>query len=51
LDEANIAKIKQSGLYLGISTHSASEVARAEAIQPSYIACGPIYTTNSKILP
>jgi len=49
--DANIEQIHQSGLRLGISTHCYYEVARAHAIRPSYIACGPIYPTTTKIMP
>lgn len=48
---ADIGKIQAAGLYLGISTHCPDEVARAVAISPSYIACGPIYPTTSKVMP
>ncbi|HEY2567545.1 MAG TPA: thiamine phosphate synthase [Candidatus Aquirickettsiella sp.] len=48
LHNADINEIYRSGLYLGVSTHCYYEVARAHAINPSYIACGPIYFTNSK---
>lgn len=48
---AHVQHIKQSDLYLGISTHCYYEVARAHALRPSYIACGPIYPTHSKIMP
>lgn len=50
LGEADIAKIRQSGLYLGISTHCYYEVAIAHTFSPSYIACGPIYSTTSKAM-
>lgn len=50
LDTADIASIHQAGLLLGISTHCYSEVARAHAYHPSYIACGPIYATTSKVM-
>lgn len=50
LETADIAAIHAAGLRLGISTHCYYEVARAHALQPSYIACGPIYPTNSKIM-
>ena len=49
--DADIAKIHQAGLFLGVSTHCYYEVARAHALSPSYIACGPIYHTTSKIMP
>lgn len=48
LPHADIDKIHRSGLYLGLSTHCYYEVARAHALKPSYIACGPIYPTTSK---
>jgi hydroxymethylpyrimidine kinase / phosphomethylpyrimidine kinase / thiamine-phosphate diphosphorylase len=48
LHDADIDEIYHSGLYLGVSTHCYYEVARAHANRPSYIACGPIYFTNSK---
>lgn len=51
LNSANIGKIHQAGLRLGISTHCYYEVARAHAFQPSYMACGPIYPTTSKVMP
>ncbi|WP_419418466.1 thiamine phosphate synthase [Legionella sp. D16C41] len=50
LKKADIATIYQSDLYLGLSTHCYYEVARAHTIRPSYIACGPIYPTTSKIM-
>lgn len=48
---ADMEKIQQAGLRLGISTHCYFEVARAHAFKPSYIACGPIYPTTSKVMP
>ena len=51
LASANIAAIHAAGLRLGISTHCHYEVARALSMQPSYIACGPIYHTTTKIMP
>lgn len=50
LQGADIEKIYQAGLYLGISTHCEEEVARALALKPSYIACGPIFPTTSKVM-
>ena len=51
LDTADIKAIQNAGLALGISTHCHYEVARAHSYQPSYIACGPVYPTNSKVMP
>lgn len=47
---ADIEAIYDNGLYLGLSTHCYYEVAKAHAYNPSYIACGPIYPTHSKIM-
>jgi hydroxymethylpyrimidine kinase/phosphomethylpyrimidine kinase/thiamine-phosphate diphosphorylase len=51
LQHANLEKIRDANLRLGISTHCYWEAARAHACRPSYIACGPIYATTSKIMP
>ncbi|NQY26172.1 MAG: thiamine phosphate synthase [Piscirickettsiaceae bacterium] len=51
LHDADVFKIAQSGLRLGVSTHSYWELARALAVNPSYIALGPIFETNSKQMP
>lgn len=51
ISQADVNAIKQAGLMLGISTHCYYEVAKAHAIGPSYMACGPIYPTTSKIMP
>ncbi len=51
LDTADLYAISKAGLRLGISTHCYYEVARAHAIKPSYLACGPVYHTDSKQMP
>lgn len=48
---ADIASIQTANLRLGISTHCYEEVARAHVYKPSYIACGPIFETDSKVMP
>jgi hydroxymethylpyrimidine kinase/phosphomethylpyrimidine kinase/thiamine-phosphate diphosphorylase len=50
LEGADIKKIHEAKLYLGVSTHNENEAAIATALQPSYIACGPIYSTTSKVM-
>ena len=50
LAQADWQALHTAGIRLGISTHSYYELARALAYQPSYIACGPIYPTQSKIM-
>lgn len=51
LHVADLQAIAQAGLRLGLSTHCYWEVCRACALQPSYIACGPMYATQSKDMP
>jgi hydroxymethylpyrimidine kinase/phosphomethylpyrimidine kinase/thiamine-phosphate diphosphorylase len=51
LHDANLKLISEAGLRLGVSTHSYWELARALAVNPSYIALGPIYATTSKQMP
>ena len=46
-----LAAIARAGLGLGVSTHAFWEVARAWALRPSTIACGPIHPTQSKAMP
>ncbi len=51
VSRADLAALQAAGLRLGLSTHSYWEVARAWALRPSYIACGPVYATQSKAMP
>lgn len=51
LHDADLLEIENAGLRLGISTHSYWELARALAVNPSYIALGPIFETDSKKMP
>ena len=51
LEQVDLLALRQAGVRLGLSTHSYWEVARAWALRPSYIACGPIYATQSKDMP
>ncbi|APS28382.1 thiamine phosphate synthase [Pectobacterium brasiliense] len=51
LDTTDLAAIKQAGLRLGVSTHDDRELARAVAINPSYIALGHIFPTQTKDMP
>lgn len=50
LDSADLRAIADAGIKLGVSTHSFYEIARGHAIQPSYIAIGPIYDTTTKAM-
>ena len=51
LDTADIEALRRTGLCLGLSTHTPAELARAKAVQPSYLAIGPIYPTTLKVMP
>ncbi|WP_133011176.1 thiamine phosphate synthase [Marinomonas flavescens] len=51
LEVADLAAISQAGLALGISTHGYFEIANAMKINPSYIALGHIFPTQTKDMP
>jgi thiamine-phosphate pyrophosphorylase len=51
LDIADIDALRKAGMRLGLSTHTPAELARAHAVQPSYLAIGPIYPTTLKVMP
>ena len=48
LTDADLPAIAESGIRLGVSTHSYYEIARAHGVSPSYVAIGPIYATTTK---
>ena len=48
LEQADIPAIRAAGLRLGLSTHDNTELKRAMALAPDYIALGPIYPTILK---
>ncbi|MEO0994839.1 MAG: thiamine phosphate synthase, partial [Pseudomonadota bacterium] len=50
LDTADLGAIRQAGLRLGVSTHDGAELDRALALNPDYIALGPIYPTVLKAM-
>ena len=45
---ANLQRIKQSGLRLGLSTHGLFEAQWASQFRPSYMAIGHIFATQTK---
>ena len=51
LDAADIDALRKAGIRLGLSTHTPAELARAQAMRPSYLAIGPIYPTTLKVMP
>jgi len=46
-----LAAARRRGLRLGLSSHSPWELCRAAAMQPDYIACGPVWPTDTKRIP
>lgn len=48
LAAADLARIKQAEIKIGISTHSHEELDIALAAEPDYVALGPIYETKLK---
>ena len=48
LDTADLSAIRRAGLKLGISTHDHTELDRALALAPDYVALGPVYPTILK---
>lgn len=51
LDVADLDAIHTAGLRLGLSTHDDVELDRALAEQPSYIALGHVFPTQTKVMP
>jgi thiamine-phosphate pyrophosphorylase len=51
LNDADVPAIRARGIRLGVSTHDVAELDRALALQPDYIALGPIYPTILKAMP
>jgi hydroxymethylpyrimidine kinase / phosphomethylpyrimidine kinase / thiamine-phosphate diphosphorylase len=50
LDTADLAALRAAGVRLGVSSHTPLEMARAHAVQPSYVALGPVYETTLKAM-
>jgi hydroxymethylpyrimidine kinase/phosphomethylpyrimidine kinase/thiamine-phosphate diphosphorylase len=51
LSDDGRARLRASGLALGISSHSLWELARARSMAPRYVACGPVWPTLTKAMP
>ena len=51
LTEEERSALLASGLALGVSSHSLWELCRAKALAPRYIACGPVWPTQTKDMP
>lgn len=48
LDTADLEAIRRAGLKLGVSTHDDDELERVLAMDPDYVALGPVYPTILK---
>ncbi|PZN33901.1 MAG: thiamine phosphate synthase, partial [Proteobacteria bacterium] len=51
LDTADLPALRRAGIRIGISTHDPAELERALAQSPAYVALGPIYPTQLKVMP
>ena len=48
---ADLPALRKAGVRVGISTHDHVELENALALQPEYVALGPIYPTVLKVMP
>jgi thiamine-phosphate pyrophosphorylase len=51
LQTADLGALRKAGIRFGISTHDDAELATALAVNPDYVALGPIYETKLKVMP
>lgn len=51
LADADVKAIRRAGLLLGVSTHDHVELEKGLAVDPDYVALGPIYPTLLKKMP
>ncbi len=50
LKPEDLARIRNAGLRLGLSTHGYAEMLRAESVGPSYVALGAVFPTTLKAM-
>ncbi|MGR3379417.1 thiamine phosphate synthase [Salipiger abyssi] len=48
MDTADFAALRRAGIRFGLSTHDEAELERALALDPAYVALGPVYPTLLK---
>lgn len=48
MDQADFAALRRAGIRYGLSTHDEAELDRALALDPAYVALGPVYPTLLK---
>jgi thiamine-phosphate pyrophosphorylase len=51
LVDADVKAIRRAGLRLGVSTHDHAEMEKGLAVDPDYVALGPIWPTALKKMP
>jgi thiamine-phosphate pyrophosphorylase len=51
LADADVTAIRRANIRLGVSTHDHAELERGLAVDPDYVALGPIYPTQLKQMP
>src|SRR6185295_12817610 len=48
---ADIKALRRSAIRIGVSTHDHAELEKGLAVDPDYVALGPIYPTQLKKMP
>ncbi|WP_233079974.1 thiamine phosphate synthase [Rheinheimera soli] len=48
INSANLAALQQAGIRLGLSSHGFYKLLRAQQLQPSYLAIGAVFATQTK---
>jgi thiamine-phosphate pyrophosphorylase len=48
---ADIKALRRSAIHIGVSTHDHAELEKGLAVDPDYVALGPIYPTQLKKMP
>ncbi len=51
LDGADLEALRRRGVRYGLSTHDPAELERALSAGPAYVALGPVYPTQLKVMP
>ena len=49
--DADIKALRRAGIKIGVSTHDHAELEKGLAIDPDYVALGPIWPTQLKQMP
>jgi thiamine-phosphate pyrophosphorylase len=49
--DADVKALRRAGIRIGVSTHDHAELEKGLAVDPDYVALGPIYPTKLKQMP